>query len=503
MIQPQPAERAQAHPDFVQSRFWITQVHQDTLKEIVGELERLLPGRFVGKIFQLSTQSLAIDFGLKGDGYLFISTEPAAPRLHLVKRSLRDLQKRSISLSVFAQAMRTVLGGGNLISVTRDLEERIVRLAFSVTDDLGDRQSRSLVVQLTGRSANLFLLDAAGVITHAFRDPKGEGQQIGAPYSPPAQSKPGAPEQPITRGEFPTLSVAVDEYYRRLDARHAFKSVTKNLMATLRKDINKRRKLKANLTGDLTAHGNPEAHKRLGDLLLANIANAERDNDRVKLKDYYAEGAPTIEVQIDENASLQEAAAESFSRYTKSKRAVEEIGTRMVQIDRELRKLEEKQSRLQQAIASGDESALTEFADPKARATAGQKKQKAPATLPGMRHYRSSDGYEVIVGRTARDNDSLTFRVARPNDLWLHAGDYPGSHVIVRNSTRKEIPHRTVIEAAQLAAKFSQAGKDSKVAVHYTLRKFIAKPKGAASGQVRMSSFRTITVEPGENIERL
>jgi predicted ribosome quality control (RQC) complex YloA/Tae2 family protein len=109
----------------------------------------------------------------------------------------------------------------------------------------------------------------------------------------------------------------------------------------------------------------------------------------------------------------------------------------------------------------------------------------------------------VLVGRTARDNDQLTFRVARPNDLWLHAGDYPGSHVIVRNSSRRDIPHRTIIEAAQLAAKFSQARKDAKVDIHYTRRKYLTKPKGSAPGLVHMSNFKTITVEPGENLERI
>jgi predicted ribosome quality control (RQC) complex YloA/Tae2 family protein len=97
----------------------------------------------------------------------------------------------------------------------------------------------------------------------------------------------------------------------------------------------------------------------------------------------------------------------------------------------------------------------------------------------------------------------LTFRVARPNDLWLHAADYPGSHVVVRNSARAEIPHQTIVEAAQLAAKFSQAGSDSKVMIHYTQRKFLSKPKGAAPGLVRLSSFRSITVEPREEIERI
>ncbi|MGH9931759.1 MAG: NFACT RNA binding domain-containing protein, partial [Pyrinomonadaceae bacterium] len=147
--------------------------------------------------------------------------------------------------------------------------------------------------------------------------------------------------------------------------------------------------------------------------------------------------------------------------------------------------------------------ALAESEERKAGPSPGRKKQKTPPALPGMRRYLSSDGYEVLVGRTARDNDQLTFHVAKPNDLWLHAGDYPGSHVIVRNSSRNDIPHRTIIEAAQLAAKFSQASKDSKVNIHYTRRKFLAKPKGSAPGLVRLSSFKTIKVEPGENLERI
>jgi len=97
----------------------------------------------------------------------------------------------------------------------------------------------------------------------------------------------------------------------------------------------------------------------------------------------------------------------------------------------------------------------------------------------------------------------LTFRLARSSDLWLHAADYPGSHVIVRNQNRKEIPGRTLIEAAQLAAKFSQASSDPKVNVHYTQRKFVSKIKGGAPGLVRLASFKTITVEPKESGQRM
>ena len=481
-------------------------VHQETLKEIVADLNKSLPGRFLGKIFQLSTFSLALDFGLRDEGYLFISIEPAAPRLYLVKRSARELEKASTLPSSFAQAIRVNLGGGKLLSVTKDEEERIVRFSFSVTDDLGDSRNCLLVAQLTGRSANLLLLDSAGIVTQAWRSPRGDGQKVGDLYRPPMlQAKAVQPvsEPPrLTRGDSPTISAAADKHYRQLEVEHEFEGLAGNLVAKLRKEISRRKRLQVNLKKDLVAHGNPEQHKRLGDLLLANISSARRAGNRVSLMDYYAEGTPTVEVEVDENTALQEAASESFSRYTKAKRAIEEIGARLVQIEQELEQFDEKRVKLEEAIASRDVLALADFEEQKGP-TAGKKKQKASLAIPGMRRYRSSDGYEVLVGRTARDNDQLTFRVARPNDLWLHAGDYPGSHVIVRNSSRSEIPQRTIIEAAQLAAKFSQASKDAKVAIHYSPRKFLSKPKGAAPGLVRMSSFKTITVEPGENIERI
>jgi predicted ribosome quality control (RQC) complex YloA/Tae2 family protein len=486
-------------------------MNQDTLKEIVEELNELLLGRFVGRIFQLSSTSLAIDFGLKEKGFLFISVEPAQPRLYLIKRSVRELEKASVPLSSFGQSLRVALSGGSLISLAKDDSERVIRFSFAVANDLDETEVPSLVAQLTGRSANLFLLDAVGQIAQAWRNPQGEGQQLGELYQAPkllaknvSVSKNAPGEIPrFPRENFETLSEALDKHYQGLAVEHEFDSLSGNLVARLRKEINKRTKLQTNLRNDLAEHGDASEHKRLGDLLLANIGNEKRVGAKVSMTDYYAENTPTVEVEIDENSTLQEAAAESFARYTKAKRAVEEIGARLVQLDRELSELGEKALKLEAAIASRDPEMLAEFEEPKARPSPDRKKQKAPLTLPGMRRYLSSDGYEVLVGRAARDNDQLTFRVARPNDLWLHAADYPGSHVIIRNSSRNEIPHRTIIEAAQLAAKFSQANKDSKVTIHYTRRKFLTKPKGAAPGLVRMSTFKSITAEPGENLERI
>ncbi|HLM56501.1 MAG TPA: NFACT RNA binding domain-containing protein, partial [Pyrinomonadaceae bacterium] len=260
-------------------------------------------------------------------------------------------------------------------------------------------------------------------------------------------------------------------------------------------------------------HGDADEHKKLGDLLLANLGTAERRGSTVRILDFYAEDAPPLELEIEEQKSLQEEAASRFARYTKAKRAAREINERLAGVRTELDSLEARRAELERIIEERDEEALAALAgdDKGARGgrqtkgtPRGKSQKKAPEGLQGIRRYRSSDGHEILVGRGPRENDQLTFRVARSYDTWLHAADYPGSHVVVRARSRDEqVPHRTLVEAARLAANFSKARKDSKVAVNYTQRKFISKPKGAAPGLVYLSSFRTLLVEPGEDLERL
>jgi len=488
-------------------------VNQQTIEEIVKEISSHLIGRFLGRIFQLSPLSLAIDFGLRDAGYLFISVDPAAPRVYLIGRSSRQLEKQSITPLLFVQAIRSSLGGGRLVSVTKDVSERIVRLSFSVEDELGESKNAALVAQLTGRSANLFLLDQEGRITHALRSPKGAGQQVSEPYQPPASQDPPAAarkpdvrneqESPLEKGGFPSWSAAADDYYLQRESAATFAARSKASLGKIKKELTQAIKLQSNLRKDLAAHGDSEQHKRYGDLLLANIANATRDGNKIKLKDYYSEGAPEIEIEADENVSLQDEAARYFARYTKAKRATQEISARLTRLTETITRLEERKAELERIVTDRDETALAIFEGAGKTQPTKKVKRKAADKIPGVRSYRSSDGYEILVGRAAHTNDQLTFRIARPHDLWLHSADYPGSHVVIRNHTRSEIPHRTIIEAAQIAAKFSQAGDDSKVTVHYTQRKFLSKPKGAAPGLVRMSSFKTINVEPKEGIARI
>jgi predicted ribosome quality control (RQC) complex YloA/Tae2 family protein len=115
------------------------------------------------------------------------------------------------------------------------------------------------------------------------------------------------------------------------------------------------------------------------------------------------------------------------------------------------------------------------------------------------RPYRTLDidGFEVLVGRGDEDNDMLTFDVADPHDLWLHvAGGTPGSHVIVRNPEKAEVPRAVVEVAAAVAAGYSNARGAPRVEVHVCRASDVSKPRGAPAGLVELARWKSVKVKP-------
>ena len=114
------------------------------------------------------------------------------------------------------------------------------------------------------------------------------------------------------------------------------------------------------------------------------------------------------------------------------------------------------------------------------------------------RRFTSPDGMEVLVGRTARDNDALTFQFASQRDFWLHVAGCPGSHVIVRNPEwLSSLPRETLRFAAVLAARHSKARSAGQVSVHVAQVKDVTKPKGAPPGQVSLKRYRSVRASVG------
>ncbi len=113
------------------------------------------------------------------------------------------------------------------------------------------------------------------------------------------------------------------------------------------------------------------------------------------------------------------------------------------------------------------------------------------------RRFVSPDGFVVLVGRTARDNDVLTFKLAAPHDFWLHVASESGSHVVIRNPDGLErLPRATVRFAATLAAGYSKGRHGGRVPVHVCRRADVEKPRGFAPGKVTLRRFTTVQVSP-------
>jgi predicted ribosome quality control (RQC) complex YloA/Tae2 family protein len=117
------------------------------------------------------------------------------------------------------------------------------------------------------------------------------------------------------------------------------------------------------------------------------------------------------------------------------------------------------------------------------------------------RPYRTFlvEGFEVLVGKSARDNDNLTFRVARPQDVWLHvAGGTPGSHVVIRSPDEALVPPEVIQRAAELAAWYSDARHAARVDVHVCHARDVSKPRGAPAGLVELRRYRRVRVSPAK-----
>ena len=312
----------------------------------------------------------------------------------------------------------------------------------------------------------------------------------------------------LLRFQFESLSEAADAYYPARGLALTLRSEHAQLKQTLTREITKRVSVLAAIEFDRSRFEHPDKLKRSGDLLLANLANARIEGNTATVIDYYDPSQANIQIEIPEGATLQEAASDYFARYQKARRALAAIASRELEVSKNLAPLKELLLRLEQeptaeCIAEVGKSLnrLPGIASP-ARSLKDQR-ARGRAFLALGRRFKSTDGYEIVVGRNDRDNDALTFRIAKPHDIWLHAADYPGSHAIIRNPGRETPPSRTIVEAAELAAFYSQAKRDGKAAVHYTQKKFVSKPPRSKPGLVRLSSFKTILVEPRCTLERL
>ena len=229
------------------------------------------------------------------------------------------------------------------------------------------------------------------------------------------------------------------------------------------------------------------------DLLLARLHEVPRGADRVTLIDF--EGG-AIDVELDPALTAADNARGLYDAARKRERAADRIPALVADAERRISGLETLIARAERGEAAAGE---IDAALPRETTTDA----KGEESLLPFRRYTTSGGLEVRVGRSSRANDDLTFRHSAPNDIWLHARDAAGAHVILRwTSADANPPQRDLAEAAVVAALHSRARTSGTVPVDWTRRKYVRKPRKAPPGAVLPERVKTLFVQPDESVER-
>ncbi len=449
------------------------------------------------------------------------------------------------------QDLLVARASGDLVEVTQPKLDRALSLHFAAAEGFVSTPPVVLIAELTGRNCNLILTDTDGLILGVAREVTSEINRFrqlraGLRYQPPPpyekldpRTAPSKALQDALEGRtLNSVRKVVDgvgpNLTRALSLQTGFAKDHKvegadvdTLLAALRRlarepsrvmrevvslpDIETVRETEARELTLQRLRGALEKQrqlleKRLDDIEKARSAAAEANALRAQADVLMAfqkqvppnvgevtltgfSGEPltvTLEPRLDAIGNAQTL----YGRAKKREQRRAQAETREDDLFTELEKVEG----LLGELGSLSPTRLDELSE-----TYVVKPKKQVRAQPGIR-YRSPQGYSVLVGRNARDNDTITFRLARSRDVWLHVQGYTGSHVIVQ-AENKEVPFETILYAAQLAAAYSKAGGSDNVPVDYTLKKNVWKPKGAPAGAVNFTQQKTVYVTPSRRPE--
>ncbi len=361
--------------------------------------------------------------------------------------------------------------------------------ALYAAGDIGARPEQEDIPQISGRLREFF--DAC----------------LEKPIPAYCLDKDGLPRQyafcPILQyGEYRTASSfgeLLDKCYTHRDRKAAMSQKSQAIRKTVSNLLNRTVRKIAVQEQELLATYDREQLRQKGDIVTANLHRITRGQTLLRAENFYDEEMAEIEIPLSPLLSPQQNAAKFYKDYTRMKNAEKEL-TRQIGLGRqETEYLRSVLEELDRAQTDGElEEIRRELQEGGyLRADSGKKRMKQ-GKLPPLR-FESTDGYPIYVGRNNRQNEELTFKAARKDDIWLHAQKVHGSHVIIAcNGTTP--PDDTVTQAAQLAAYYAETQGGQNIPVDVTAVRQVKKPPNAKPGMVIYHTYRTVIVNPYREI---
>ena len=292
---------------------------------------------------------------------------------------------------------------------------------------------------------------------------------------------------------FDTISQAMDAFFRSRDLSERISQKSAAIHRTLKNNIERCEKKLALQREALLGSERMEEYRICGELLMANVHLATKGKTSVMLPNYYDPEMKEIEIKLDVKLSPAQNAQHYFKLYQKARNARTLAAEQIEKTSEELAYLEGQMDNLSKCSGESELAELREELEHFGyvrRNTSRRQMKQLPPSKPMK--FTSPSGSVVLVGKNNLQNDKLTFS-ADLNEVWLHAKDMPGSHVIIVGENPDD---ETIVFAAKIAAAYSKGGTGSKVPVDYTLRRYVKKPSGSKPGFVIYTNQKTLYVDP-------
>ncbi|MCL5773995.1 MAG: NFACT family protein [Firmicutes bacterium] len=280
-------------------------------------------------------------------------------------------------------------------------------------------------------------------------------------------------------------------------SRHSLTDDLKTQLGKLLKQLLK--KENARLTAqknELEKASRYEDFKKIGDLILTNLHKIKSGEPEVELENFETDPPSIVRATLDPVLSPKENASKYYEKYKKAKRTTDILQQRVKTTEKQKLAFEEILASIEKAT---EENELEEIQKKLAKMgyLTVKESPKAKSSPSKPEPFARMNEYEIWVGKNNRQNDYITFQIAKPDDLWFHARGTPGAHVLLcRKHPSKPVPDFLIQKTAEITAAHSRSKNSSKVEVSYTLAKNVRKPKGAKPGMVIISEEKTILVKP-------
>jgi predicted ribosome quality control (RQC) complex YloA/Tae2 family protein len=282
--------------------------------------------------------------------------------------------------------------------------------------------------------------------------------------------------------EFTDPLVAITSFFEKEVKRNSLSIVKSKIQSDLNGQLIKADNYVRKIKEKLEELSKKSSNKQKGDLLMANLHKVAKRAKSITLPNFYDDTEITVKLNPDFSPQKN---AERY--YRKAKNEAKEIATLTANIKDKGALILKLKTNLSE-IEKSDNIKLLQKWKPR------HQKSNPEVVLPYKEYFM--DGYRILVGKNAKHNDTLTLKIAKKDDLWLHAKDVSGSHVVIKQIPGRNFPEYIIEKAAQLAAFYSKRKTDSLCPVLYTPKKYVRKKKGTPFGVVFVEKEKVVLVEP-------